>query len=92
MEASATRALVTDGIAEYSTEMVTIVGAVVVVIVGFFVLRAGLRWLATIEITSDYPATAYEFNQRQGEARRKKSMYRTNKNYDDYENEMVVIR
>jgi len=45
MTASATRALVTDGIADYSTEMVTIVGAVVVVIVGFFVLRAGLRWL-----------------------------------------------
>jgi len=45
MTASATRALVTDGITSYSTEMLVIVGAVVGIIVGFFVLRAGLRWL-----------------------------------------------
>jgi len=45
MSASATRALITDGIIDYSTEMLTVLGAVVVVIVGFFVFRAGVRWL-----------------------------------------------
>jgi len=45
MTASATRALVTDGITDYGTEMLAVLGAVIVVIVGFFVFRAGVRWL-----------------------------------------------
>jgi len=45
MNANATRVIVTDGISEYSAEMITIVGAVIVVIVGFFVLRKGIDYL-----------------------------------------------
>lgn len=45
MTASATRTLITDGIADYSAEMLTVLGAVIVVIVGFYVFRAGVRWL-----------------------------------------------
>jgi len=48
MNAESTRALVTGGISDYSTEMVTIAGAVVIVIVGFFVLRKGLDYLRSM--------------------------------------------
>jgi len=45
MTASGTRALIVDGITDYGTEMLTVLGAVIVVIVGFYVFRAGVRWL-----------------------------------------------
>jgi len=42
MEATITKNIIIQAISDYSTEMVVIAGAVVTVIVGFFVLRAGL--------------------------------------------------
>jgi len=45
MTASATQALVTTAITDYGTAMLAVLGGVVVVIVGFFVFRAGVRWL-----------------------------------------------
>jgi len=45
MTASATQALVTSAISDYSDAMLVVLGAVVAVIVGFIVFRAGVRWL-----------------------------------------------
>jgi len=45
MNASATQALITNGIADFSASMLVVLGAVIVVIVGFYVFRAGVRWL-----------------------------------------------
>jgi len=45
MTASATQALITSGISDYGGAMLAVLGVVVGVIVGFFVFRAGVRWL-----------------------------------------------
>jgi len=45
MNAQTTKNLVIDGITSYSTEMLVIVGAVVGIIVGFFVLRKGFDYM-----------------------------------------------
>jgi len=45
MTASATQALITDGISDYGASMLVVLGAVIVIIVGFYVFRAGVRWL-----------------------------------------------
>jgi len=45
MSASATQALITTGVTDYGTAMLAVLGAVIVVIVGFYVFRAGVRWL-----------------------------------------------
>jgi len=45
MTASATQALITGGITDYGTAMLAVLGVVIGVIVGFYVFRAGVRWL-----------------------------------------------
>ena len=45
MTASGTQALITTAIGDYGTAMLAVLGAVVVVIVGFYVFRSGVRWL-----------------------------------------------
>jgi len=79
MDANTVRVIVTDGIAEYSTEMLVIVGSVLVVIVGFFVLRHGLRMMADIDIGRG-SEQRYEDKINSGR----------NRNYDDQE--MIKIR
>lgn len=45
MSASGTRTLIVDGVTSFGTEMLIVLGAVIVVIVGFYVFRRGIQWL-----------------------------------------------
>jgi len=60
MNSATTRTVVTDAIASYSTEMLIIVSAVVVVIVGFFVLRKGMSMLLNSD--SRYGGSSFGVN------------------------------
>jgi len=54
MQASTISTIVTDGIADYSTEMVTIVGAAVVIIVAFFVVKRGIHFFSAGAVNLEF--------------------------------------
>jgi len=45
MNASSVQFIITNGITDYGTAMLAILGAVIAVIIGFFVFRSGVMWL-----------------------------------------------
>jgi len=94
MTATAIQGVILSTLGSWGSAVFVILTAVIGIGLAYLVFRFGWRKVKT-SVGSQYKdvegsSSPYEFNKRMGYNRRQKSMYRTNKNYDDFE--MVSLR